>query len=194
MEGERAMPIRPQLQKILDDAQDIRGKANTKLRKLTPNQLMWSPTAEKWPIAVVLDHLNKCHTLTIPRFEEALKEAKQAGEERDVVIPHRFMDRVFLKLFGGSAPIQIPVPPMFEPDPKPNPKQAVSQFFALHDEFEKVVKKSDDYQLTKLRVISPVTERVKVSYITYLEIQVLHEAYHWQQMDWLTKQIDFPKK
>lgn len=186
------MSLRPQFEEFVRQADATRAKA-TKVRPLSAAKLTWSPAEDRWSIARVLDHLNKTHALCIPNFEAALLSASPAGAERDRLVKYGFMDRVFVKMMGPKFPIKPPVPPMFEPDQAPDPKDAVRRFFELHDKLRALIEKADAYQLAKLKVVSPVSPKFRPGFVPYLHSLVLHEEYHWGQIEGLLADPNFPK-
>jgi hypothetical protein len=187
------MPLRPQLQAVLERANDQRKKADGAVRRLKPNQLTWTPGRGLWTVAQVLDHLNKSVELTAPKFEEALRGAEAAGDERDTTLKYRFIDKVFISMVGPNSPVKIPVPPIFEPEASPNPQKIVRRFFELHDSFAALIQRADGFRLKELRVSSPVTTKLRPGFISYMDGFVAHEAYHLGQIYALIADPDFPK-
>ena len=186
------MALRAQLETLVNESNEIRAKAE-RLKKLKPTQLGWTPSSDRWSIARILDHLNKTHALTIPKFEAALASAAEAGDEHGQEIKPGFKDRVFLKIMSPTPPFPLPVPPMFEPDATVNTGKIVAQFLALHDGLIRVMTKSDAHRLRKLVVTSPVSARVKVNFLTYLQANLQHEQYHFTQIESLLTDPSFPK-
>jgi hypothetical protein len=186
------MPLRPQLQSIRLRADATRAKAEV-LRRLTDGQLLWAPSRDRWPIAMILDHLNKVHELILPKFEDALRNAPPAGADRNKPVRYRFSDRILLRMMGPNSPVKVPVPQIFEPELKANPaRTVVSAFFANHDSLASLIDKSDGRDVAKIRVSSPAMDRLKAGYLAYLDGTIAHETYHWGQIEALLKDPNFP--
>jgi hypothetical protein len=155
--------------------------------------MAWKPADGRWSIAQVLDHLNKVHSLTLPKFREAISAGQAAGNERSEIIKPAFGDRIFIKMTGPNAPIKTPVPPIFEPATSPDPEAAVSDFFEYHDGIVDIVVRADDYRLREINVSSPVSSLFRPGFIAYLTALSGHEQYHWSQIEAIPQVADFPK-
>jgi uncharacterized damage-inducible protein DinB len=187
-----ATTLRPQLDALRKQSDEVRAKA-AGLQRLSAKQLQWSPKSDRWNILQILDHLNKTHALCLSKFDEALAHAPEAGDERDQEIRFGITDRVFLLFMRGDAPIKAPVPPIFEPDASPDAKKTLRRFIEFHDAVARVIDKSDDRRLKGLKITSPVSDKFRPGYLAYLTGLVLHEAYHWGQVEALLADPDFPK-
>lgn len=187
------MPLRPKLEELHAATREIRAKAKV-LSKLSDAQLAWTPNSQTWPIAMVLDHLNKVHELTVPKFDAALATAAPAGADKDRPVKYGFFERVTLRMLGPNSPIPVPVPPIFEPERKANPSRTVvPTFFARHDTLAALIERSDAHDLKGLKASSPVSDKLKPGYLAYLEGTVQHEQYHWGQVEALLANPSFPK-
>lgn len=170
------MALRPQLQDIYERAEAILAKAE-RLKSVPGERLFASPGGDVWSPAQVLDHLNKSNALCLPKFADALATAKPGGGD----VRYGLIDRALLKMMGPDAAIKVPVPPIFEPDARP--KAPVPMFLKIQRELLEIIRKSDGFDLKGIRVTSPVSSRFRPGYMAYLEGLVLHEEYHWGQIE-----------
>ena len=185
--------LRPQLESLRFAASKVRTAAE-RLATLSYEQLTWKPSPDRWNSLQILDHLNRTHALCAPKFAVALDDASPAGEEGSSTIKFGFVDRVFLKFMSGEAPIKAPVPPIFEPEASPDRKQTLRRFFEFHDAVADVIERSNAFRLEGLRVTSPVSEKFRPGYLAYLTGLVLHEKYHWEQIEALVAAPGYPKQ
>ena len=123
----------------------------------------------------MLDHLAKVHEATVPRFEAALSAAP-VGED---AVRYSFIDRQLVKVMGGQS-FKIPVPPMFEPGAAgPEAKEAC---LASIDALLATIRHADGKALAGLKVRPPVSDRLRLGLLAYLDATVQHARYHRTQI------------
>jgi hypothetical protein len=162
--------MRPELQRIYDRLASVReavAAVDDTSRK----------TSNGWTVAQVLDHLAKVHEKMLPAFRAALESAP-ARTGDDAVRP-TFMERQIVKGMSGGLPIKIPVPPMFEPSGA-NP-QAKETCLASIDGFLSMIPEADGKALAGLKVTSPVSDRIRLGWLPYLQAMAGHAEYHRAQ-------------
>jgi hypothetical protein len=163
--------MRPELQLVFDDMTSVReaiaGVGDTS--RLATNG---------WTVAQVMDHLAKIHEKMLPMFRSVLESAPARSGD-DAVRP-TFMERQMIKVMSGNSPIKIPVPPMFEPSAAgPEAKEAcltsINGFLAM-------IPEADGKALSGLKVASPVSERIRMGWLPYLQAIAAHAKYHRGQI------------
>lgn len=130
-----------------------------------------------WSVAQVLEHLAKVHNAVVPRFHEALDAAPiRSGDD---LVRYSFVDRQLIKIMAGQS-FKIPVPKIFEPGPAgPEAKATcLASLEALRD----VIDKADGRALAGLKIASPVSDRIRLRLLPYLEATVEHARYHRGQI------------
>ena len=125
-----------------------------------------------------MDHLAKVHEKMLPLFRTALDSApSRSGED---VIRSTFLERQMIKGMGGGLPFKIPVPPMFEPSAAgPEAKElCLSSIAGLRA----LITEADGKALAGLKVSSPVSDRIRLGWLPYLQAIVAHAKYHRGQI------------
>ncbi len=163
--------MRPELQRLYDELTEIR-------IALASTEDTNRPASNGWTVAQVLDHLAKVHNKTVPVFREAL--AKSSSRNGDDPVRYSFLDRQLVKMIGGTTPVKLPVPPIFEPsEAGPEAKEAC---LSSIDDLLTVIEDADKKVLGGLIVSSPVNARLKLGLLPYLEATVGHARYHQKQI------------
>ena len=185
--------LRHQLEIIAHRQRSLIQACHDKLDHLSDSQLRWAPDGKTWSIALVLDHLIKVHVATSPAFMRVLLAAPPAGNEKDQELPYSFSDRLIVQLLSPGARFKLPVPRIFIPvEHHGSPHHLVEKLYEEFDAFEIVLNFADEKQLRGLRVSSPAGN-ARPSVIAYLDATVQHNKYHWQQIEALMKDPNFPK-
>jgi len=163
--------MRPELQRAFDELTEVRkavAEVSDSSRRATNG----------WTIGQVLDHLAKVQEKMLPIFRAALESAPpRTGDDG---VRSTFMERQITKGMGGQLPIKIPVPPMFEPNAA-NPK-AKEDCLRSIDGFLAMIPEADGKALAGLKVTSPVSDRIRLGWLPYLEAMVAHAKYHRAQI------------
>lgn len=162
--------MKPELQRLTDELTEVRAA-------VAATEDTARTATNGWTVAQVLDHLTKIHNATVPRFEAALAAAPDAkGEE---AVRYSFIDRQLIKVMSGQS-FKIPVPPMFEPGAAgPEAKAAC---LASIDALLATIRHADGKALAGLKVSSPVSDRLKLGLLAYLDATVEHARYHRAQI------------
>ncbi|RYG21873.1 DinB family protein [bacterium] len=163
--------MRPELQRAFDDLTAVR--AAVAAVDDTSRQ-----ATNGWTVAQVMDHLAKVHEKMLPVFRTSLDSAPSRNGD-DVVRPS-FMERQMIKVMSGSGPFKIPVPSMFEPSAAgPEAKEAC---LASIDGLLALIPEADGKALAGVKVASPVSDRVRMGWLPYLQAIVAHAQYHRGQI------------
>jgi hypothetical protein len=163
--------MRPDLQRLSDDLTAVR-------EAVAAVDDTSRPATNGWTVAQVLDHLAKVHEKVLPVFESALASAlPRSGEE---FVRATFIERQMMKGMSGSLPFKIPVPPMFEPSAAGS--EAKEACLASIDRLLALIPEADGKALAGLRVASPVSDRIRLGWLPYLQAIVAHAQYHRRQI------------
>jgi hypothetical protein len=163
--------MRPELQRVVDELSSVREAiaAVDDTSRLATNG---------WTVAQVLDHLAKVHEKMLPVFRSALASAPL--RQGDDPVRTTFLERQMMKGMSGGLPFKIPVPPMFEPSAAgPEAKEAC---LASIDGFLAMIPEADGKSLAGLKVVSPVSERIRLGWLPYLQAISAHAQYHRGQI------------
>lgn len=162
--------MRPELQRLSDELTEVRAA-------VAAVEDTSRTATNGWTVAQVLDHLAKVHDLTVPRFESALDAAPEL--KGDETVRYSFLERRVIKVMSGQS-LKLPVPPMFEPGAAgPEAKEAC---LASLDALLATIRKADGKALTGLKVSSPVSDRLRLGLLAYLDGVVQHARYHRTQI------------
>jgi hypothetical protein len=189
----RTVALTPYLQGLHDAICILREDAKTATSELTVSQWNWTPSPDCWSLAQIVDHLNKTGLTILPHIEAAIEELKRKGLRSDGPFRYSGMERFMIRLLSPNPPFKVPVPPMFVPSaPTGLDSSVLTEFLKLQDFFLACIEKANGYDLAALKITSPANRFLRLRVGAYLESNVTHEQYHWEQVRALLAHPDFP--
>src|SRR5215218_5152245 len=99
---------------LISAANDIAVKAKSTFGRLTPAQLNWKPSAERWSVAQCFDHLLTTNKSYFPVIDEAVRGRKQTIWQRLPLLP-RLMGSLLIKFVDPASARKIKAPKKFQP-------------------------------------------------------------------------------
>jgi hypothetical protein len=184
--------LTPFLMGLSDDINAITINASLLAGSLSLPQWHWTSKSGVWSIARCLDHLNRTGYTALPAIQMAIQNLKSVRRLGSDNFSYNLTERLFVAAMGPKSRIKLPVPPMFEPAVAPNTDIIVPQFLALQNELSDCVKSARGLDLSAATVASPVNEKLRFRLGAYMEAIVRHEQYHYQQVESLRKNPQFP--
>jgi hypothetical protein len=105
------------------------------------------------------------------------------------------MERFMIRLLSPNPPFKVPVPPMFAPSaPTGLDSGVLTEFLKLQEVFLSCIEKGNGYDLAAMKITSPANRFLRLRVGAYLESNVTHEQYPWEQVRTLLAHPDFPAK
>ena len=185
--------LRPDLRRMAVSTSDLRAEASVILEATKPEQWIWSPDRNAWSMALILDHLNSVARLVLPRVEPALVRLRAEGCLSNAVPKYGFGERIYIRLVGPKTPLKVPVPRIFMPNTPAEPaREAGEPFLTFLDALLRCLESANGLDLLKIKIPSPVNERIRFTAGAALEAIVAHNQYHWMQVRALRAHPDFP--
>ena len=185
------MSPKAELVEILRLAEEARATAGATLEGMTPEQLSWSPSRDRWSAALIADHLERSNLGAIPKFEEALRAAPAAAGDSHP--EYNWLERTMIRTLSPGSKVRVPVPPLFEPKPPADARAAVAGFLAAHEGLVAVANAAAGKDLRGQRITSPANRLVRLRFLPYLKALVQHERYHLEQVKALIEEPGFPR-
>jgi hypothetical protein len=171
----------------------LRAEVESSASGLTETQWKWSPSADRWCLAQILDHLNKTGNAVLPCFAKALAELRQRDARSEGPFRYGTFDRFTMRALSANPPFKMPVPPALIPAASGSGAQILAEFLTLQDSLRKVVEDANGYDLAAVKVTSPLNRMFRLRFGAYLESTLTHQQYHWLQAQELLKNPDFPR-
>ncbi|MHC5012754.1 MAG: DinB family protein [Planctomycetota bacterium] len=165
---------------------------------LTPAQLTWKPSPERWSVAECVEHLNKTMATALgrirPAMERARAKARTGGEP-----PYgrgTWLGRLILGLMDPdrAKPRRFKAPKLFRPAfaTDVDPERVAETFRCTNDDLIQAATDADGLDLGRIRVGSPVSGWIRFSLAQAFRLQDVHHHRHLDQADRVRREPGFP--
>jgi hypothetical protein len=156
------------------------------------SQWTWSVSAREWSIAQCIDHIITVNALVEPRLAAAV----QRGLDQHIFSPGPFryplFDRLFAFALDPRTPVKQRAPGIYLPSSLPGLKESRERFLSLQQRLIEAAHASANLDLVKIKIASPVSDRLRFSLGTWLAAVAAHEDNHLQQAIRVTREAKFP--
>jgi hypothetical protein len=158
---------------------------------LSGAQLNWKPSPEKWSIGQCLDHLIIGNTEMAAQIELKLRGEKPTFFEKLPLLPGIFGPLV-VKAVSPETVRKSKNPKILEPAESDLPADIVARFLESQEKVAGTIKASDDIDLEKTIMTSPVAKFVTYSVLDGFRITVYHGQRHLAQAKRVMETEGFP--
>lgn len=179
------------LPSVIAAANNVANDAKSSFGHLTPSQLNWKPSAERWSVAQCFDHLVTSHKGYLRIIDSVLAGHKPTFWERMPVLPG-LMGKLLIKSLDPSSTRKIKAPKRFQPAQSDIDSSVINDFVAQQQQIVEKMKSTEHLDLEKIVITSPVTSAVTYSLMDAYRIIVVHEHRHFQQAKRVTEEPGFP--
>lgn len=171
---------------------NIGAETQSAFGRLTPAQLNWKPSAERWSVAQCLDHLITTNSQYFPAMEEALAGKTRTLWQRMPMLPG-LGGKLLMKFVDPASTRKVTAPQKFRPAQSDVAPSIVDDFVEHQATLIDKIKATERLDLADLVISSPVTSVITYSLLDAYRILVLHETRHFQQGQRVTAEPAFPK-
>ena len=160
---------------------------------LTTPQLNWKPSADQWSVAQCFDHLVTANEAFFPIFERVLSgEKKHAFWESLPWLP-AFWGKMLIKAVAPESKRKFKAPKIFHPSNSTVDGVIIRRFIDQQNQVIRYMKATEDLDLEKIKISSPVTKLITYSLIDAYRIIITHEQRHLLQAKRVSEMDGFPK-
>src|ERR1051325_9855243 len=99
---------------VIDAANNVASEARSTFGHLTPSQLNWKPSAERWSVAQCFDHLLTSNKGYLPIIDNVLAGYKRTFWQSMPGLPG-LMGKLLIKSLDPASTRKIKAPKRFEP-------------------------------------------------------------------------------
>ena len=170
---------------------NIAGEAKDTFGHLTPAQLNWKPSAERWSVAQCFEHLLNSNHGYFPIIDNVLAGHKQTFWQSMPVLPG-FMGKLLIKSLDPVKGRNLKAPAKFAPAQSDIRASVIDDFVAQQTAIVNKMKATEHLELEKIIISSPVTSVVTYSLMDAYRVIVVHERRHFQQAQRVTAESGFP--
>jgi len=176
---------------LISAANSVANEAKNIFGLLTPAQLNWKLSAERWSVAQCFDHLLTSNRPYIPIVDNVLAGHKQTFWQSMPVLPG-LMGKLLIKSLDPVKGRNLKAPTKFQPAQSDISDSVIDDFVAQQASIVGKMKATAHLELEKIIISSPVTSVVTYSLMDAYRVIVVHEQRHFQQAQRVTAESGFP--
>ena len=177
---------------VIDAANNVANEARSTFGHLTPSQLNWKPSAERWSVAQCFDHLLTSNKGYLPIIDNVLAGYKRTFWQSMPVLPG-LMGKLLVKSMDPASTRKVKAPKRFQPAQSEISASVINDFVAQQKQMIDKMKATEHLDLEKIVITSPAVAAVTYSLMDAYRIIVVHEHRHFQQAKRVTEETSFPK-
>jgi hypothetical protein len=179
--------------KLIDEAKAIAADAQKTFGHLTAEQLNWKPNAESWSVAQCFGHLISINSSYFPLIKKiAHGQYKPSLQERLPLLPW-FFGSMILKAVQPQAQRKFKADARFQPSSSAIGRDIIAKFVAHQQEVIEHIRMTENLNLQKTIITSPVASFATYSLLDAYKIVVAHERRHMGQAQRVMETEGFPK-
>lgn len=185
--------MNPGLSQLIDDLNAVAADARSTFGQLTTQQLNWKPSPAAWSVAQCLDHLFTSNAGYIPIIDKIKRgEYKRSFKERLPLVP-RIFGSLVLNAVKPEGQMKLKARTDFAPSSSEIGADIVSRFEAQQKQIAEQMRSTDELDLRKIIITSPVASFVTYSLFNGYQIIVAHDQRHLAQAKRVMAREGFPK-
>jgi uncharacterized damage-inducible protein DinB len=181
------------LSSLIAAANAVTQETQARFGHLTTQQLNWKPDASQWSIAQCLAHLVAASESYFPTFEQVLRgEKKSSLWERLPWLP-ALMGKLLIQAVAPETTRKLRAPKIIEPANSSIDEAIIRRFIDRQEQVIKYMKATEELDLEKIIITSPVTRFITYSLMDAYRFIVTHEKRHLLQATRVLAMEGFPK-
>jgi hypothetical protein len=178
--------LRGQFERIAADADELAAT-------LRDDQFSWRPAPDAWSIAECLDHLNAAARACLPKLDEAIAEALRRRAYAEAPFRLSWAGRLLVQTSEPRSRMRMRSPRLFQPAPSGSRQDVVMRLRAHQVEYVDRLRRANGLDLSRARVVSPVSRWLRFSLGTSFAVIAAHERRHLCQARKIAALPGFPR-
>lgn len=184
--------MRDELNSLISQAGVIANDARQVFGSLSPSQLNWKPSPERWSVAQCFDHLITTNSGYLPIVDDILKGQKKSSVWQKLPLLPGMWGKLLIKSLDPSSTRKLKAPKKFEPAQSDVRDTIVEDFVTQQGKVIDGMKATANLELERIVITSPAASLITYSLMDAYRIIVVHERRHFQQAQRVTEESDFP--
>ncbi|HWF88248.1 MAG TPA: DinB family protein [Pyrinomonadaceae bacterium] len=176
---------------VITEANNIAAETKSTFGRLTPTQLNWKPSPERWSVAQCFEHLLTSNKGFFPRIDGVLAGIKPTFWQRMPVVPG-LAGRLLIKSLDPKSTRKIRAPKKFQPAQSDISPSVLDDFVDQQSKIVEKMKATEHLDLEKIIITSPVAAAITYSMMDAYRVIVVHERRHFEQARRVTEEAAFP--
>jgi DinB superfamily len=171
------------------DIREARGRAESLVGGLTPQQLTRRPHPAKWSIAECLAHLNVTATTVQSFMGKAIERGKQEKKFGTGPFDIGAKGRLLVWLAEPPPKIRMPAPRGVRPPARiEDPMKLLTDFMRVQDEWEHLMRAAEGLDQVKIK-LGPITSPFRARLCAALPWMMAHQRRHLLQAEKVKQQM-----
>jgi len=170
-----------QLAVLVSEAREIAENTQAGFADFTAQQLNWKPSADQWSIAQCFDHLMAANGAYFPIFEKVLSGKKENTFWESLPWLPAFWGNMLIKSLDPESTRKLKAPKIFHPSSSTVDGAIIRRFIDQQNQVIRYMKATENLDLNKIKISSPVTNLITYSLMDAYRIIVVHERRHFLQ-------------
>lgn len=180
----------PYLDHLHAEAKATRDRVAERFGPLTEEQRRWRPPEGGWGIADCLAHLTITDTGYLDNLERSLA-GRTRGDAAPPFKPGPLATK-FIRMLEPDAPRRLKAPKRFRPEEGDAPAGTLGRYLETQDRLLKRIQELHGFDLTRIKVASPVSGLLRFRTGDALRLMVVHDKRHVAQAERVLARDDFP--
>ena len=176
---------------VIAAANNVAAEVRSAFGSLTPAQLNWKPSPERWSVAQCFEHLLTSNKGYLPIIDSVLAGRKRTFWESMPVLPG-LGGKLLIKSLDPATTRKLKAPKNFQPAQSEIAATIIDDFVAQQGTIVEKMRATEHLDLEKTIITSPALGVVTYSLMDAYRIIVVHEARHFQQAKRVTEETTFP--
>lgn len=171
---------------------NIAAEAKSTFGHLSPSQLNWKPSADRWSVAQCFDHLLNSNKGYLPIIDDVLAGKKQTLWQSMPVLPG-LAGKLLLKFVDPASTRKVKAPKRFEPAQSAISASVINDFVEQQTRIAGKMQETEHLDVERIVITSPAASAITYSLMDAYRVIVSHEHRHFQQAKRVTEETGFPK-
>lgn len=161
---------------------------------LSENQINWKPDIQSWSIAECVDHLAVTNKLYLVEFEKQFAKEQIKTDCSAAAVKHKWLSKFIIKSVDPNNPKKVKTFNVFSPSQSNYSKSVFNNFYNVQKSLINLISSSSGLNLNKYIMSSPAARIIKENFCDVLEIIRLHDRRHFNQVQRIFNQPNFPRE
>jgi len=181
-----------ELNSLVKQLETIAGDAERVFGGLSPAQLNWKPSAERWSVGQCFDHLITTNRTYLPIIDSVVAGKKQSNIWQKLPFLPGLWGKLLIKALDPASTTKSKAPKKFEPAQSEINGSIIHDFVAHQSVIAEKMQSTANLDLERIVITSPAASVVAYSLMDAYRIIAVHERRHFQQAQRVTDESGFP--
>ena len=160
---------------------------------LSPTQLNWKPSPERWSVGQCFDHLINSNRGYLPIFDSVIAGKKESSVWQKLPVLPGLWGKLLIKALDPASTRKIKSPKKFEPAQSDVNGSIIHDFVAQQTTITEKMRATANLDPERIVITSPAVSVVAYSLMDAYRIIAVHERRHFQQAQRVIEESGFPK-